>query len=358
MTGIWAATDEVARELAKSPHLGAFRQGLEPQPADPSQPFDIGSVQHLLVYYSLLQTQPLLVGLRLPLLPEFAPLHDSSPEVRGWFDIAQRFAFAFVDVMEFLRSRLPGYPMLSVPELSPGAPRVYRDGFWDGRFPWMADVRRGGLQLQARPAIPPRALGLPDGGTGLYDSLTHVLAALRESATWQRFVAADAGLGEEDRVTAKRLRKEYRAAVTEDRIDAIAGSNGMRGAFMRRAELEAVKAEADGALREYFEAFDGVDELLDGVAAFISHRIVRGDISEVWVISADWGPARDMRVTRLRARDSSWRGPYELIRVSSAIAALAGVVVLYSVSLFLDEDLLLADGRLLSHSSAIASAGP
>jgi hypothetical protein len=359
MTSVWTATDEVARQLGRSPHLKAFRKGMEAQPVDPGKGgLEVESVQHLLVRYSLLQSQPLLVGKRLLHIPEFAPLHDGSADVRGWMDVAERFAFAFVDVIEFLRSRLPGYPMLLVPDLSAGAARVYQDGFWDMRFPWMAEVRRAGLQFQTRPDLPPRALELPDDGIGFYDSLADLVTALRASATWQRFEAAHAALGEDGRGTAKQLRKEYRDAVKEDRIDAIAGDTGMRSAVMRRSELAAVKSMADGPVQEYFQAFDAVDELLDGVAAFITQRLARGDIPEVSVITADWGPAADMRFMRIQAHDDDFRNPHDLVRVSSVVPALGGVMLLHDVTIFFDDGVLLADGRLLAGSHSVPSAGP
>ncbi len=373
MTSIWTATDALAADIARSPHLNTFREGMKARTTGPRHKPRVrlvvrsaaedegprhGSVQELLVTYEMLQAQPLLVGMRLPHIPEFAPLHDGSQDVRRWLDVAERFAFAFVDIIEFLRSRLPGYPGLLVPELVVGAPRVRDDGFWDMRFPWMTEVRRVGLQLKAKPDMPPQALELSDGGQRLYASLGDLVAALTASATWQRFDVAHAQLSPADRDAAMDLRKEYRQAIKDECVHRIAGETAMRGQVMRRAEMETVKAKADGAVHEYFEAFDAVDELLDGVAAFITQRIARSDIPNIRVIAADWGPARDMRFMRIKAEDGEFRIPQELVLTSSAVPALSGIMLLRNINIFLDEDLLLAEGRLLSGSAAVPMSGP
>lgn len=356
MTDVWAATDALAAETARSPHLSVFRDGLKQKPAREGSTELIGSVGHLLVYYSTFQSQPLLVGLRLGHVPEFGPLHRDSLEVRNWFEGAQRFAFAFVDIVEFLRSRLPGYPGILVPELCPGAARVAHDGIWDMRMPWMAEVRRAGLQLQARPTMPAEALDLPNGGHEFLAATTALIEALRATSTWTRFEAAHQGLDEDARGEAKQLRKEFRQAVNEDRIDEIAGTTAMRSQQMRRTEMESVKARATGATREYFEAFDGVDELIDAVAAFITHRIARGEIKEVEVISAEWGQPGDLRDLRIEAAVGGFFKPYELVRVPSALPELAGILLLHNMTMQLDRELLVADGRFLAGSGSIPSA--
>lgn len=353
MTALWALVDALAAQLAESKHVARFRDGIKPVPCSrPEDGFAVNSVHDLLAHYSMLQSQPLLLGMRVPHLPEFRPLYSGSTGVRGWLDSAQRVAFAFADIVEFLRSRLPGYPMLLVPDLLPGATRVRHDGVWDMGFPWLAQVRRAGLQLKNRPDMP-RALELQEGA-GLNETLGDLLRALGQTTAWERFAAADLALDADARAAAKELRRRYREAVMDERVDAIAGDTGMRGAVMRRAELAAIKDTATGTLGEYYDAFDAVDELLECVTALITHRLARGDLQTVQVISADFGPPTEARTVWLRARDDAFRTPYELVRISSAVPALAGAVVLHGLTIHMDDDLLVADGRLLTGSSGLS----
>ena len=117
------------------------------------------------------------VGIRLgPHLPEFAPLHDGSAEVRRMASrSAERFAFALVDVIEFLRSRLPGYPGAPGTRACPPGrlPRLARTASGTCGFRGMAEARRAGLQLPGHaPTGRPACLGvLQTAASDLYDSL-------------------------------------------------------------------------------------------------------------------------------------------------------------------------------------------
>jgi hypothetical protein len=362
MRALWQATDEFAAAWTASPHVQAFRDGLMPTPPDPANPMHVDSVQQLLASFSLLESQPLLLGKRLPHLPDFGRLHAESAAVQQWLPVAQRFAFVLVEVIEFLRSRLPGYPSLLVPDLMPRAPRVYQDGFWDRRFPWEAEVRRAGLQLQGEPALLRLALELPDGGRAAYSSLAAMAEALHQSTSWTRFVAAHHALTAADQEEAKRRRRDFHEAVSDERVDAIAGETGMRCQQMRTAELQRVKADSTDALREYYDAFQAVDELLDAVASLVSHRVTKGTIGEVGVLTADWGSAADLRKMRIHATDDGFRHPYELIAVRSGITSLSGLMLLHNVTINWGRGsgslLLTADGRLLADSDGLPAALP
>lgn len=361
MKELWTATDEFAAAWIASPHKRVFRDGLKPTPHDMNNPFQVGSVQQLLVEYSTLQSQPLLLGKRVRPLPEFARLYQASAEVQAWLEAAERFAVTLIQVIEFLRSRLPGYPSILAPDLLPGAPRVNADGFWDMRFPWELGIRGTQLQFSNEPALLARALDLPDGGRRANAALSAVGGALRRSDSWKRFAAAHSGLSSGDREAAKVLRREYRDAVSEARVDEVAGRLAIRSQSMRRGELERIKDSSVGSLREYYEAFDAVDELIEAVAALVSHRVAKGDIDELPLLSADWGAFRDLRSTRIQATDNDFRHPYDLVKVSAGVGSLGGIVLLRNLTIHIGENVLVADGRLLAGSAdvpAAASATP
>lgn len=306
----------------------------------------------------MLQTQPLLLGVRLDHVPEFGPLHEGEAGVREWFEVAIPFAAGFMEVIEFLRSRLPGYPRLMVPDLTPEAPRVYADGFWDMSYPWMAAARRVRLQLLNEPGFIRSGLDLPDDGAQLQRAVKDLLEMLQASAAWRRFVVAHEALQETDWTEAREVRKAYRGAVAEERLDSIAGENGMRAQNMRRAELARVKESAGENLREYYEAFDEVDELINALAALLSYRIAVGDIDELPLGVADWGPESELRQLRFQARNDNMRHPFEMVRLQSAVPALSGLVLLHGLTLYLDDERIVADGRLLTGSAELSAAGP
>ena len=154
---------------------------------------------------------------------------------------------------------------------------------------------------------------------------------------------------------AKAIRREYRKAITPARVDAIASGGLMREFEFRRTELQRVKRQAAGKLEAYYDAFGAVDELIDAVAALVSHRVAAGCIRELRLLSADWGPAADLRPIRFKARDEAFPHIYEAVRVDSKVEALAGVVLLrgYTVTFNLEGIVLTGDGSLLTGSAAV-----
>jgi hypothetical protein len=305
----------------------------------------------------MFRSQPLLLGKRLGRVPEFQQLHQ-RPDVKAWFDVAQRFAFVLVEVIEFLRSRLPGYPRLLVPDLLAGGSRVYNDGIWDQRFPWEFEVRQARLQFTSQPAMLAPALELPDRGAAAYAALAEVSVALRATETWQRFNRADAALESSDLEAAKALRYEYRQAVDNVRVDDIAGDTVLRDGMFRRGELARVKSQATGRLRGYFDAFDATDQLIDAVAALISHRVAIGSIDELRPTEADWGAPADVRRVRFKADDDEFRHSYELVKIQSEVQSLAGIVLLHDLNLHWNRDgvVLTAVGGLLTGSADVPAA--
>jgi hypothetical protein len=355
MTSVWPAADAFSNLWLESPHTELFRSGLKPTKHHQHQPFQANSVHAIVGMYSLLECQPLLLGKRLSRVPEFEQLR-TDPEVARWFEVAQRFAFSLVEIVEFLRSRLPGYPGLLVPDLLPAASRVYADGFWDMRFPWEQEVRTARLHFESQPSLLARALALPDAGREAYAALTALGRALHETATWKRFAAAHGQLTSADRDAAKANRRQYRELANEERVEAIAGGTGLRCANMRRAELEQVKRRAEGTLRDYYDAFDAVDALIDAVAAFISHRVANGTFDALVPFEADWGPPEDLRAIRLKAPDHAFRRPYEMAKMTCAVRELSGIVLLQNLNIRFMEGILTADGRLLVGSDAVPLA--
>jgi hypothetical protein len=358
MRQVWEAADEVAHAFAASPGTTTFRGGLKPIPADPNAPpFQRRSVSEILVTYSTFQSQPLLLGVRLAHVPEFGELHSRDEAVREWFAVAERFAFALVTAVEFLRSRLPGYPRLLVPDVLPSTPRVRNDGFWDQRFPWMLGPRSAGLQFQSVPDLS-TPLELVDGGRRMRNALAGLLDALQASEVWRRFDEAHAACTASDWERAKELRAHYRKLTTDEWLNAIGGTTGLRRQQALRGELAATRARAEGALAEYIRAWDAVDEVLEAIAALINDRVARGDVPELPLFAADWGPPRALRYVRLDAASDEFFKPMRLVRIPSSFDALAGLVLLHSLTVFIDEGALVADGRLLTGSSGLPSAGP
>src|ERR1019366_2003456 len=121
-----------------------------------------------------------------------------------------------------------------------------------------------------------------------------------------------------------------------------------------------LKAQAGEPLRRYYGAFADIDELIDAVAAFITHRVAKGPLDELEPFDADWSAPAELRHTRFRAFDTQLiRHPYDLVKATLGVRALSGVILLRNVTSNwkpTGDVTLTADGRLLAGSADIPAA--
>jgi hypothetical protein len=356
MNALWAAVDRLGEIWISNPRTAVFRAGLEPPAVDLNNPFatSSSSVQPLLITYTVLQSQPLLLGKRLVFTPEFQQ-QLASGHMQEWADVAKRYAFVLVEIVEFLRSRLPGYPNLPVPDLLPQSPRVENNGLWEARFPWEREMRQARLHLQSKPKLLALSLEPDDGGEAMFEALTDIARALRASRAWTRFVEACHQLSSKDEQDAKVVRRAYRESMKG--IDTVAGQLVVRRQAMQHGELSRLKRDVTGALAEYYSAFDEVDGLIDATAAVISHRVAHGAIDDLSPLTASWGPCSELREVRFKAFDDDVfsRHPFTLVRVTTEISALSGIVLIHGTTANIDfkdgTNRLTVQGRLLTGSS-------
>ncbi len=129
--------------------------------------------------YSPVRQHPLLMALQLGQAGATDALVGSS-EDEHWLQDAAELAALFSTAVEFLRSRIPGYPSLRVPHVRAGSPHVYGDPFFVAGFPWEAGMLRMGLQLQSAPELA-EAL---ESDRPIGALLQAAVADLEASATW------------------------------------------------------------------------------------------------------------------------------------------------------------------------------
>jgi hypothetical protein len=353
---LWDAVDQFSAIWVCSPLTTHFRDGLAPVKHDPNQPpLELQNIAQALAMFGPLKAQPLLLAQRLPMIPTF-PALAAKPATQRWLPIAVAFGFALLEVAEFLRSRLAGYPSLLVPDLAPNATRVRANGFWDSRFPWQIALRQSGFQFKNEPPRIRTDLGFPDQGRAAYAALSVISQELHETVAWRAFAQARQSLGEKGVTEARALIREYQNAVSEERADQVAGDTGMRDATFRRGELERIKQGASQELQEYYDAFAAVDQMIDAIAALISHRVARGAFDELEPFEASWSRTQELRRVRLKASDNAFlRSPYELVKVSLGLRAVSGLVLLSGVTTNWHDSYvtLTADGWLLSGSADV-----
>jgi hypothetical protein len=310
---IWRTSEELAEVLRASPDIEALQRVFDrdSRQRDDPRPYE-RAIEHYVASMGMLRTRPLLFGLHAPQLPSIdmpPPTFGDLLKLDGFPDFlrsAQRAAGALLSLVEYLRSRLPGYPDLPLPELRPQAPRVERDGLLDASsMPWpMAARARGverhgpspsGLRGVDEPAWRERAEGL--------------LAHLSASCEWSAFAVVTDGLSPDDRQQLDDACRRFDERTQLDAIHANAGPLLLRQGQHRRAALDEACASLTDEARGYLDAFDAIDCLIDQAALVISDRAIYAEAIRV-PADADVSWQRTDSGVTVRARFSEGASPF------------------------------------------------
>lgn len=321
---LWQATGALADALKEMPTLRTFRRAfdLEDQRDDFRQ-----RLSEVTARYSPLRYQPMLLGLRLNEMQATGQLLQSKHD-HAWLQAAVEAGGAFQVVVEYLRSRLPGYPMLRVPHLRGGSPHVFDDPWFIRGFPWDPEVRALSLHL----ASPPDMTKL--GGTDNCDGLiADLLEALQERRSWTRFSETRKALAEADRRALSEMGREFAAKVEGEPVTEAVGELSMARFNYRRAVLQETVVSAEGAVAGYLAAFEAIDELITVVAALMGTIITSGGLFAVEPYRLDIGQGDDLRPVELAARgDNPFLSPGEILLVHGPDPAMTGLVYPQSIT--------------------------
>lgn len=322
-SGLWNAAAALADALAATPHFTVFRRAFEDASRQSSLAHRVGE---LTARYSPLRSHPELLGVRLNMLPETEQLL-LGPADHEWLERAVECGTSVQVLVEALRSRLPRYPMLRVPHLRPGSPHVLDNPFVFRGFPWDAEIRRMGLQLQPWPTM--TALG----GGDLSGLLSDVYAALRVRESWLAFDEAAAALTADDVSALGPLGKEFSALIRPEAVNAEAGDLLLPRHAYRVAALQETVDRATGRVGAYLRAFEDVDELITIVASFMGTQIKNGHLMEMVPRRMALGGGGDVRdVDLVVAGDLPFLSPTETIVLLTGDETVGGVVYPTSIT--------------------------
>lgn len=204
---------------------------------------------------------------------------DLSEEFMLWLDGARRVAWAHLDTVAWVRSRLPGYPSMPTPQLAPGTPLTTLEFTW--RLIWTPNERARGLQFRA---APPEAgtllLATEDQRRHLDDTARSLAAAFQRTEEWDRLSTATAALDSYARANLRDARAKLRQRLVDTEVTAHA-PNLPRDRDQYRQLVMAEKLEAlAGTAREYVDAFAAADQLVETAASDIFGQLATyGELS-------------------------------------------------------------------------------
>lgn len=224
-------------------------------------------VQTLYAGASFVLEQPLAVSdrvrwaERLPGPPEDNP----DPEaLQVWLEAGDRLRIAHLETVNWVRSRLPGYPMVGAPQLARGTSVTTEE--WGYRMPWLPNAFAEGHQQRDAPRPIGQLLGDPAGNLALVHATVNLATALANTDEWQTFCNTRAALTPADREVLKQARAELTALFKPEAIDAYEPRYAMPREQYRRHHTSTVVESLEGLAGKFARAFAAVDRLIDEAA--------------------------------------------------------------------------------------------
>jgi hypothetical protein len=326
---VWTAVQKLATEWSKSPLVQRLTAALPPNGPPPSD------VTTALEYMDaglsgVVSADPLLTTMWEQLADQL-PIVRVTPDVRQFMRSVIPVGHAVEWSVAWLRSRIPGYPLISTPQLA--ARGIRRCEEYGDRLPWRRQMMQAGLQYKSNPSgLSARHLQL--SSTAEIDSATVQLAnALSGALEWQDFRRLSIELDESDRNALREACKQVTTLSSTDAVDAFEPETMYRRQQFRRECTEEAIEALTGRPREFADAFARLDDLIDLVAIDILGQI------SCFGNPANIGAVEIVEITpdRVRFLDTSDSFPHlgGLVRLSEPL--VRDVIRIDSISVSSDQ---------------------
>jgi hypothetical protein len=267
---LWKAIREQATAWAVTPAFQRFATQL-PRNARQRITGLPGLLQHLEAAGGGVGSRPLRLASNIPRMLDVIPgldLGSLGMTWTSWLNDAQRVESAHRDTVAWIRSRLPGYPLLPAPQLAPRTPLTTVEFTW--RLIWTPGERSRGLQFQRAPVQAAPALQATETQLRRLDeSARLVAAAFGQTDEWARLAAAAEaldGAGRAGLLTVRAILRQRLAAVA---VTAHEPNLAMRRDAYRQVVLSEEIETLSGSAREYADAFEAADQLVETAASDI-----------------------------------------------------------------------------------------
>lgn len=278
---IWPAMQTLAATWSASPLVQTF---LEHHPAqNHSDDAVTEALRNLQGGMNVLTETPLLTS-AWEQVAQQAWAVQLTGEVRDYLRTVAPLGHAVESTVGWVRSRLPLYPAIPVPQFSPRGYRRSRE--YSLRLPWSQQALQANLQAEPAPPSVAVMLGLDDHGVA--NSAQDVVAAFTSSAEWQNYADLTAALTDQDRQVLDDARHRVGVLLNPRLVDEYEPARNERRNQYRRQRVAEVIADLDGRPKALADAFDAIDDLIDHALVNVHGQlIVRGDVPLVLPINLE-----------------------------------------------------------------------
>jgi hypothetical protein len=196
-----------------------------------------------------------------------------------WFESGARVETAHRATMAWLRSRLPGYPMLPAPHLAPNTPFTTHE--YTDRIIWMRRELSSGLHLNDPAPGITAVLGVDGAQASAINQVARDVAnALTASPEWERLELARIGLDSTGRRDLSQARATLRDRLSPENVASYEPALALRRHQYRAAALDEAVSALSGSALEYASAFGAAIQILDHAASDIMSQLATYPLSE------------------------------------------------------------------------------
>ena len=263
---VWAAVSAFAETWRISPIVRRFASQL-PRNTRPSHGVP-KQLQEVEAGYHIVGSRPLRLG---NLLAIVDTVDLTTPDMQAFQRDALVVEYAAHTTVAWIRAQLPGYPMMPAPQLVNDSGRTTREFSWG--LPWLREHLAAGLQFNSVPPGAAAQLQVEDP-SGFEQRARSLLQALAATEKWNAFVASHNALRPDDRDQLRHARSALIEDMKPERVSAYEPRYALRRAEYRDAHTAAAKEGLTGMAREYADAFDGIDGLIDHVGSEVLGQLV------------------------------------------------------------------------------------
>lgn len=264
---VWPAVEQLAKVWETSELVQKFLE------QHPERTDNTGSVteglRNIQAGTALLTKMPLVTTMWEP-LAEQLPLVQLSSDLRAYLRLVAPLGHAVESTVGWVRSRLPRYPRIPVPQF---ASRGFRRSEEMGeRLAWRQQVLRAGLD---RNPVPPGVASILAIDEKRITACSNAVAqALVSSSEWQRYSDISGALTDDDIEILDAARNRVGVLLNPKKVDEYEPSRMARRHSFRRDHVAGVVSELQGRPKELADAFDDIDTLIDQALVNVHGQLV------------------------------------------------------------------------------------
>ncbi|MEV7782761.1 hypothetical protein [Kitasatospora sp. NPDC088351] len=237
---------------------------------------------------------------------------------QNWHRLAGAVEAAHRHTIAWLRSRMPGYPQLPAPQLTPGT--VLTTTEFTYRLAWQPDELAAGLQRQDVPRVGQQLQAGPAQIRALAETARALAAALQASREWQRLETARSRLDADARAALLQARARLKERLAPAALDAHEPSRVMARHNYRTVVQDEEIDALTGPARDFADAFEHANTLVETAASDVFGQLaIYGAPSALGTVTGiDLEPGTP-RIAHFTYDGDLWPHPGQLVQIDDAL---------------------------------------